>query len=214
MDAILAVFIAGLGILTGWSARPYLVKRSEKQAEYDAILSNLGTIKTRVEVTERTAAEIKSEIDQKEWRERERIVLMRSKLEAALLAGFQLREAVDKLQGTMTDDNPSDDVDMAANRLEMLTTLYFPALRAPAAALRITTTELAMSARGFHAAFALYVATRAVDPNSAATAKAFSEFEQVKISHFGEAEAKLKRIRAALMNFTDAAAGEISKYAP
>jgi hypothetical protein len=211
--------LAGAGVMVvsfvvGWFLRPYFVKRSEQQAEYDAILNNLGTIQKKVEVTERAAAEIKSEVEQKGWHERERIVLMRSKLEATFLAAFELREAVDRLQGTMMDDNPRDDVDIAANRLEMLTTLYFPTLRVAAAALRLMGNELAVSIRDVHVNFRVYVTTRAVDPKSTATANALTEFEQHRAAHLIQLADRLKRLRAALMNFTDAAAAEMSKYAP
>ena len=201
--AVVCIFVAG-----------YLRNYSSKVADIKAQTDKLPEIQHILAETTRTTEQIKAEVGQKDWRERERLVLMRNKLEATLAAAFELNEAGERLRNTMTQDTPVDEVEAADSRLQVLTTLYFPELRPFAAVLKVLSLKMAHSARSMNLAFGLYKAHYAVDQNSAETRQAHQALTDTQAKHNAEYPETYKQFLKAMSAFTDQAAAEMPKYAP
>lgn len=125
---VVAVAVASVaaGALAGWIGRSYHSRNVVPRLDADAVLRNLDAIRTAAQMTERTTASIKADIDPGIAREREKRTLYRTKLEDALHAVYAARaECQHRMSAMAIADHDLANNDDAANRLAVSVALYF-----------------------------------------------------------------------------------------
>jgi hypothetical protein len=130
---------ASVGLIVGGLLLPRLMRKS---GEYEAIARELETIRTKVETTERATAEIKAEINQNNWNQRERIALYRTRLEELLRLTYSIYDECSRQQSVALGKDELVANDAAENQLLAITALYFRDLRSLIVALRAARARL------------------------------------------------------------------------
>lgn len=107
----------------------FLKGYADKIGDIKAQTDKLPEIQLQLAVATRTTEEIKAEIGQKDWRERERLTLYRTRLEELLGAVFDVNREAQR-QGIAAHENEILTADVVPiNRLQVITSLYFKQLR-------------------------------------------------------------------------------------
>ena len=129
MEMFVGGVLAALGLIAGWIGRSFLVRSAEPRTNQDAISRHLDAIRVKVDATERTAANIKAQVEKGASRERRNRTLYRRKLEGTLAAVYSARtECQHRMAAAVNSDHDLQDDDEAANRLAVLVSLYFQEL--------------------------------------------------------------------------------------
>lgn len=117
-------------VLVGLYVWHFLKSYADKVADIKAQTDKLPEIKAQLAETTRTTEEIKAEVSQKDWRDRERLTLYRTRLEELLGAAFDVnREAQRQTTiGAHANEVLQADV-IPLNRMRVIASLYFKQLR-------------------------------------------------------------------------------------
>jgi len=121
---VLWLTLLGL-VVVGWYVKRSLSGYATEVAAIKAQTDKLDDIKKNLAETTRIAKEIEAEVGQKDWRERERLTLYRTRLEDYLTALYNVWAEWSRRYSSMLNDEFPISDDGPSHRVQAIAALYF-----------------------------------------------------------------------------------------
>jgi hypothetical protein len=119
----------GAALVLIWYFRHLIQGYAGKVGEIKAQKEQLDEILRQLGATTRLSEDIKAEVSQKDWRERERLTLYRSRLEELLTTAYSVSEEAYRLVSSAINEERIFQNQAPGNRLKTIAAFYFPELK-------------------------------------------------------------------------------------
>lgn len=208
ISIVVCILVSGLYLrsrIEGYASRLGAIEAETRKIE---------TLQQQLTDNTKIAESIKAEFAHKSWRDRERMVLMRTRLEELLAAAYHVREAIGDQMSTMMDDEMRGNDEAPRNRLSALTKLYFPALSAETNAVALASLAVLAPMHEIRQKWRIYKASLALGPNHQQHITASQDFKATDAAKRPQMNQAYKNLVTAVAALEDAAATAVKEYMP
>ncbi len=192
----------------------FLYRYADKVVDVKSQTDKLPELQRQVAFQTRTTEELKAEIGEKGWRQRERMTLYRTRLEELLTATYQVAEEASRLVSAASGEEKLFRNESPENRMKTIAAFYFPELNVQVSNVVVLGIKVAATAIRLNGQWRFYKLKR----TSASSGEALDEVSKEYIAMISASSTAMqgyyKELLAAVQSLERHAVPMIPQYVP